>query len=549
MRALRNLVRAIAEAPPHRASEKISTSSSSTSSASTSLLTSLLDVASVAYGGFIAARRALYDARVFQPSKVSAPVISVGNITWGGCGKTPMAEYIARECAAMGATPAVLARGYRGADEAWMLRRRLADLRGVSVLVGRDRLKLAREFLAASSSASSSSSLSALVGVGLGVVDGRRGDVDETERGPREFAYETKFAGDVDVDDTELRCTKEQWQRNGGGGGDGGGGGAGAFRPVHRSGGQRLSSGVGGDDDASGAGAGARNGATVSVQEQRCRTGSAMAPGEAAGTATEGAGAGGKDEAANHSAGGAAATDVIILDDGMQHLRLARELEVVMVNALARWGSGRLVPRGPLRELPARALGRAHVVALHHHHLAAAASAAAADFEREVKSHMSPDALLVHTRMKPTRVMRLARYIGGGPKGFGGLSGSGIVVEKVLERGKGRWLSFYATQITQCSMSHVCAVRCSMDDAAVTPPHLGFPFPYVIFFLKSSGFLITLIIKPGLPVPRFALDDDDPNVCMRQDRYATDRALGEVLPGACACELFTRSGDQYDSTD
>ncbi|XP_073134676.1 probable tetraacyldisaccharide 4'-kinase, mitochondrial isoform X2 [Henckelia pumila] len=54
-----------------------------------------------------------------------------------------------------------------------------------------------------------------------------------------------------------------------------------------------------------------------------------------------------------------------ILDDGMQHLSVWRDLEIVMINAMMPWGNHRLVPLGPLRE-PLTALGRADVVIIHH---------------------------------------------------------------------------------------------------------------------------------------------------------------------------------------
>jgi len=55
--------------------------------------------------------------------------------------------------------------------------------------------------------------------------------------------------------------------------------------------------------------------------------------------------------------------DVVLLDDGFQHQRLVKDVEVVCLDARAPWGSGRLLPAGPLRE-PPRALGRAHLVVL-----------------------------------------------------------------------------------------------------------------------------------------------------------------------------------------
>jgi tetraacyldisaccharide 4'-kinase len=55
--------------------------------------------------------------------------------------------------------------------------------------------------------------------------------------------------------------------------------------------------------------------------------------------------------------------DVLVLDDGFQHRRLARDLDVVLIDALNPWGFGSLLPRGLLRE-PRRALARADVVCL-----------------------------------------------------------------------------------------------------------------------------------------------------------------------------------------
>jgi tetraacyldisaccharide 4'-kinase len=48
----------------------------------------------------------------------------------------------------------------------------------------------------------------------------------------------------------------------------------------------------------------------------------------------------------------AAGADVLLLDDGLQHHALARDLDVVVVDAAAPLGNGALLPRGPLRERP-----------------------------------------------------------------------------------------------------------------------------------------------------------------------------------------------------
>lgn len=42
--------------------------------------------------------------------------------------------------------------------------------------------------------------------------------------------------------------------------------------------------------------------------------------------------------------------DLMLVDDGLQHLPLARDLDLVLVDADRPWGNGRLLPRGPLRE-------------------------------------------------------------------------------------------------------------------------------------------------------------------------------------------------------
>jgi tetraacyldisaccharide 4'-kinase len=53
--------------------------------------------------------------------------------------------------------------------------------------------------------------------------------------------------------------------------------------------------------------------------------------------------------------------DVLVLDDGMQHHRLARDVEIVTLDGRSGLGNGRVLPRGPLRE-PAGALRHADCV-------------------------------------------------------------------------------------------------------------------------------------------------------------------------------------------
>lgn len=59
----------------------------------------------------------------------------------------------------------------------------------------------------------------------------------------------------------------------------------------------------------------------------------------------------------------AAGAQLLLLDDGLQHWRLARDCDVTVLDASQRLGNGLTFPAGPLRE-PARALGRAQLLVL-----------------------------------------------------------------------------------------------------------------------------------------------------------------------------------------
>ncbi|MGI6655359.1 MAG: tetraacyldisaccharide 4'-kinase [Desulfobulbus sp.] len=61
-------------------------------------------------------REHLYRRGVFRTHRLGVPVISVGNLTMGGTGKTPMVQYLARLLQRYGHHPAVISRGYGGAS-------------------------------------------------------------------------------------------------------------------------------------------------------------------------------------------------------------------------------------------------------------------------------------------------------------------------------------------------------------------------------------------------------------------------------------------------
>lgn len=67
--------------------------------------------------------------------------------------------------------------------------------------------------------------------------------------------------------------------------------------------------------------------------------------------------------AAGRAALAQAKPTVLVLDDGFQHRRLARDLDVVLLDGAEPFGNGHLLPRGPLRE-PLPALHRAGLVVL-----------------------------------------------------------------------------------------------------------------------------------------------------------------------------------------
>jgi tetraacyldisaccharide 4'-kinase len=103
-----------------------------------------LRAVSVPYGWAVRLRNRLYDRGWKRCRRLPVPVISVGNLTLGGTGKTPCVEYVARFCRQNGLRVAILSRGYGSTaghnDEALVLEENLPD---VPHLQGADRAALA----------------------------------------------------------------------------------------------------------------------------------------------------------------------------------------------------------------------------------------------------------------------------------------------------------------------------------------------------------------------------------------------------------------------
>lgn len=101
------------------------------------LLGVLLTPAELGYRAAMRARNAAYEAGVADADSPPVPAISVGNITVGGTGKTPMVRWIVRQLLKRGLTPGILHGGY-AEDEPMLHRLWFPDL---AVVAEKDRLR------------------------------------------------------------------------------------------------------------------------------------------------------------------------------------------------------------------------------------------------------------------------------------------------------------------------------------------------------------------------------------------------------------------------
>ncbi|NOZ57407.1 MAG: tetraacyldisaccharide 4'-kinase, partial [Calditrichaeota bacterium] len=115
------------------------------------------------YGLSVTAHETLYRHGVLKRERVGALVVSVGNVTVGGTGKTPFTAWLARELAARGAKVGIVSRGYGRKSRGLVVvsdgSRLLADVRqsgdeprllalkapGVPVIVDENRARGCRE--------------------------------------------------------------------------------------------------------------------------------------------------------------------------------------------------------------------------------------------------------------------------------------------------------------------------------------------------------------------------------------------------------------------
>jgi tetraacyldisaccharide 4'-kinase len=96
------------------------------------------------------------------------------------------------------------------------------------------------------------------------------------------------------------------------------------------------------------------------------------------------------------------AIDVFLLDDGFQHRRLGRDLDVVLINAIEPFGHGHVLPRGLLRE-PLSGLARAGAIVLTH--ASSVDDAARSRIVRQVRRY-APDVPVYQCDHAPARLKR-----------------------------------------------------------------------------------------------------------------------------------------------
>jgi len=118
----------------------------------------LLNLAALVYGEALKLRETLYKTSLCKSKHLACPVLSVGNLTLGGTGKTPLTIYLARLISGLGYFPVIISRGYGGSagknsgivfdgkkllmsaqeagDEPWMMANALDN---IPVIVGQNR--------------------------------------------------------------------------------------------------------------------------------------------------------------------------------------------------------------------------------------------------------------------------------------------------------------------------------------------------------------------------------------------------------------------------
>ena len=107
------------------------------------ILKAFLLFLSFCYGGVVQIILWSYKLNIFKKHVLPRPVVSIGNMTLGGAGKTPVTALIAQFLKENKITPVILTRGYMagGSNESDEVRLLSESLSGVAVVVGQNRYK------------------------------------------------------------------------------------------------------------------------------------------------------------------------------------------------------------------------------------------------------------------------------------------------------------------------------------------------------------------------------------------------------------------------
>ncbi len=97
---------------------------------------------SLLYGLGVGVRNKLFDWGIIRQQRFNFPIISIGNITVGGTGKTPLTEYLVALLNAEGVNAAVLSRGYKRKTKGFVL----ADAKSTAADIGDEPFQIKKKF-------------------------------------------------------------------------------------------------------------------------------------------------------------------------------------------------------------------------------------------------------------------------------------------------------------------------------------------------------------------------------------------------------------------
>ena len=180
---------------------------------------------------------------------------------------------------------------------------------------------------------------------------------------------------------------------------------------------------------------------------------------------------------------------VLLLDDAFQHRRIARDLDIVLLDALEPFGYGHLLPRGLLRE-PMEGLERAHVIGL-----------SRADAVSEARREE------IRQQVQKLRPLRLWIELTHRPRGLLDSAGSKIDLSKIRGQkvaafcGIGNPAGFRHT-LSQCGVE-VVAMREFPDHCSFTPSVLQDLEAWLLRHHENAGLAAGLCTRKDLvKIPR-----------------------------------------------